>query len=314
MKKSSRRLFVLSFAATLAIGAVVFLIFLLPVYNDETVNAPSGDVDPVIVDNQDYLFERLAPLTDQQPATSTIPGNVIATTTHNVRFDVPFGILMYHHIDHSERFTAKKLSVTPENFEKQLVFLLARGYHFVTLDQAFEYFARDGRAPTHTLVLTFDDGYRSFYTAVFPLLKKYQIPASLYVINQDIGKRGNVTWDMMKEMVKSGLVEIGVHTVNHRPLSKLNEASQRYQLEESKRELEQGLGIEITTVVYPFGRYNSTTLKLVQELGFKGGASVFFGKRPGKSNHYDWRRVQVQNKHQGEDLLRLLYAAFVVVK
>ena len=314
MKKSTRRLFILSFTATLAIGAVGFLVFFLRFYNDEAVTVPSDDTDPVIVDNQDYLFVRLTPLMDRLPTTSTIKGNSTATTTYSVRFDVPFGILMYHHIDHSARFTAKKLSVTPENFEKQLAFLLARGYHFVTLDQAFEYFARDGRAPTHTLVLTFDDGYRSFYTTVFPLLKKYQIPASLYVINQDIGKRGNVTWDMMKEMVKSGLVEIGVHTVNHRPLSKLSEPSQRFQLEESKRELEQGLGISITTAVYPFGRYNSTTVRLAGELGFKGAASVYFGKRPGKNNHYDWRRVQVQNKHQGEDLLRLLYAAFVVVK
>ncbi len=273
------------------------------------------ETDPAIVDDQNFLFEKFTvPLPDRLVTTSVQKNIIAATTSYRGKFDVPFGILMYHHIDHSVRFTAKKLSVTPENLEKQVTFILGRGYHFVTLDQAFEYFARDGRAPTHTLVLTFDDGYRSFYTSVFPLLKKYQIPASLYVINQDIGKRGNVTWDMMKEMIKSGFVEIGVHTVNHRPLSKLSESSQRFQLEESKRELERGLGIPITTVVYPFGRYNSTTVRLVEELGFKGGASVYFGKRPGKNNHYDWRRVQVQNKHQGEDLLRLLYAAFVVVK
>jgi peptidoglycan/xylan/chitin deacetylase (PgdA/CDA1 family) len=265
-------------------------------------------VYPGITDAQDQELNTITAKFRDEKVVTTSPKSVAS------RYDVPFAILMYHHLNSSPKPREVKLTVTPENLERQISFLLSRGYHFVTLNQAIDDFIRDGHALQKTVVLTFDDGYRSFYTVAYPLLKKYHIPASVFVINQDIGKRGNLTWAMMKEMIKSGLVEVGVHTVNHKPLGKLSEEKARYQIAESKRLLEEGLGIPMTTIVYPFGNFNSTTKHLAKELGFKGAASVYFGQKPTAKDLFSWRRVQIQNKDQGEGLLRLLYAAFVVVK
>lgn len=274
-------------------------------------NLDSSDFDipyPAITDAQDQELNTITAKFRDEKLVTTSPKSITS------RYDVPFAILMYHHINSAPKPREVKLTVTPENLERQISFLVSRGYHFVTLDQAFDDFIHDGRTPSKTVVLTFDDGYRSFYTVAFPLLKKYHVPATVYVINQDIGKRGSLTWAMMKEMIKSGLVEVGVHTVNHKPLAKIPEEQARFQLAESKRLLEVGLGVPMMTVAYPFGNFNSTTERLAQELGFKGGASVYFGKKPTAKDLFAWRRVQIQNKDQGEGLLRLLYAAFVVAK
>lgn len=303
--------------ATLLFLSVVIAIMLLACAASRAhKDVPLSENDLSIVDGQDRLFNKGAlAFTKMDQSTSSFfkkEGGTALTVSSS--WDIPFGILMYHHIDDNPEFTRRKLSVTPENFERQVSFLLDRGYHFVTLDQAFEYVIREGHAPLKTLVLTFDDGYRSFYTAAFPILKKYQIPASVYVINQDIGKRGNLTNDMLKDLTRSGLVEIGAHTVNHKILSHLSESEQFFQLAKSKQKLEELLKIPITTVAYPFGKYNVSTTRLSENIGFKGGVSVYFGKKPAASHRYDWRRVQIQNKDQGEGLLRLLYAAFIVVK
>ena len=153
---------------------------------------------------------------------------------------INFGILMYHHIDHK----ASRLSVRPEVLDSQIKYLLDKGYNIIKLSEAFKVFSVSSTSISNysnnnkTLVLTFDDGYRDFYLNAYPILKKYNVPASLYIINQDIGRPGNVTWEMIKQMDKEGLVEIGAHTVNHKPLGKLNPDAAYYQMSKSKELLE----------------------------------------------------------------------------
>ncbi len=246
----------------------------------------------------------------------TAPIAPTAASPSSSRFaEIPFGILMYHHIDaQAARPRQIRYTVTPANLERQIRFLQNEGYSFLALKDVFEHASTTGSLPNRTLVLTFDDGYRSFYTNVFPLLKKYRVPATLFVINQDIGKNGNVTWAMMKEMIASGLVEIGAHTVNHKQLTKITLSEVRFQLEESKKDLEKKLGITVVSLAYPFGSFNAAVIDAAREAGFTGAVSIYSGKKPGITHLYDWRRVQIQNKDQEERLIKLLYGAFVVVK
>lgn len=228
-------------------------------------------------------------------------------------YQVRFGILMYHHINHRN----KHLSVKPENLDSQIKYLLDNGYKFIKLSEAFKTFASSSSSTypyDKTLVLTFDDGYRDFYTNAYPILKKYNVPAGLYVINQDIGRPGNVTWDMVRQLHDEGLVEIGVHTVNHRPLSKLKQESAYYQMAKSKELLEAGLKAKVNTIIYPFGSFNANVKKQAKEIGFIGAASVYFGQRPSSQDLYSWRRVMINNTDIGPLLLRKLYIAFELVK
>jgi peptidoglycan/xylan/chitin deacetylase (PgdA/CDA1 family) len=236
-----------------------------------------------------YDREYTESLVSQTAAIDTVSSTLPKTELKKP--DVHFGILMYHQVDDHPPTKQLRFTVSPSIFEQQISFLLDHGYTFVTVDRALDLFAASSTPPNKTLVLTFDDGYRSFYTNVFPLLKKYNIPATEYVITQDIGKRGSLTWDMLKELQASGLVEIGAHTVNHLSLKALSEDKQRYQLGESKLVLEKGLGHPVTTVAYPFGLHSAATRKIAEEIGFKGAVGIFSGDKPTGGKKFACRRV-----------------------
>lgn len=229
------------------------------------------------------------------------------------KYHTRFGILMYHHINYKH----SKLAVRPEIFEEQIKFLLGRGYRFIKLSDAFKTFASSATSSSpydKTLVLTFDDGYRDFYLNAYPILKKYNVPASFYVINQDIERPGNVTMEMIKSLHQEGLVEIGAHTVNHLPLGKLKPETTFYQMAKSKELLERELNAKIETIIYPFGSFNASVKRQAQQIGFVGGASVYFGQRPSGRDLFAWRRVMITNSDLGQILLRKIFVAFEVVK
>jgi peptidoglycan/xylan/chitin deacetylase (PgdA/CDA1 family) len=279
--------------------------------------------DEVVAQRQtDFLDQATTTVTHVMPGhdivvVSSSTGSSTLSSTSKLPavqdMQVNFGILMYHYIgdtDPKMSKSAASLHVATENLENQIKYLLDKGYHFVTLSEAYDMFIKTGKTPPKIVVLTFDDGYRSFYTNAFPILKKYKVKASAYIISQDIGRAGNVTWDMLKEISRSGLVEIGAHTVNHKNLKKLSDDDQRFQMGQNKKDLEEGLRIKVTTIVYPFGEHNTSTKQIAKELGFKGGAAVYNGSRPSTKDLYNWRRVQVQNKDVGDELMKVLYTAF----
>lgn len=248
-------------------------------------------------------------LTAQEKTLAELP----AVAPPKGKYDIKFGILMYHHITNDPNHRNSSLAVRPEVLEQQISYLLEKGYVFLTLSQALDNF-NAGLSFNKTLVLTFDDGYRDFYEQAYPILKKYNVPATLFVINTDIGRAGNVTVEMMKEMRASGLIEIGAHTLNHPNLTKLKEEAVRKQIFESKLDLQKKLGVEVRVLAYPYGFYNKTALDLVKEAGYAGAVSVFFGEKPNQNNRYVWRRVMITNNESGDKLLKLIYLAFNAAK
>lgn len=229
------------------------------------------------------------------------------------KYDVRFGILMYHHVTNDPNYKNSRLTVSPEILEQQISYLLDKGYKFLTLAQAVDEFT-GGVKLNKKLVLTFDDGYRDFYDQAYPILKKYNVPATLFVINSDIGRAGNVTLAMLKEMQASNLVEVGAHTLSHPNLTKLKETEVRKQIFESKTDLENLLGISIRTLAYPYGFYNKRVVSLVKEAGYAVAASVFFGEKPSVDNMFVWRRVMITNTEIGDNLLKRIYLAFSAAK
>src|SRR5690606_13632268 len=112
---------------------------------------------------------------------------------------------------------------------EQFAWLRENGYQPVTVDQILEANRGGTPLPDKALLLTFDDGYRSFYTRVFPILQAYQWPAVLAPVGNwidtpsgqsvDFGgtlteRERFLTWSQISEMSRSGLVEIGAHTDN----------------------------------------------------------------------------------------------------
>ena len=142
----------------------------------------------------------------------------------------------------------RSLTIPPDLFEKQL--------QTITENNIPTYFVRDipdiftgdkEYIADPSVILTFDDGYQDFYTVVFPLLKKYNVKATVYVINRFLDWKDFLTTKQLKELSESSLVEIGAHTLNHAYLKSISKKIAVYQIVESKRELEELLGKPVET-------------------------------------------------------------------
>ncbi|MDQ1910007.1 polysaccharide deacetylase family protein [Paenibacillus sp. GD4] len=91
-------------------------------------------------------------------------------------------VLMYHHV--SDEATSSS-TITTKLFHDQLAYLQSKGYHFITL-QEFKNYMQGASVPVNAVLVTFDDGYESYYTNAYPILKKLQIPAVNFVISGDL--------------------------------------------------------------------------------------------------------------------------------
>lgn len=161
-------------------------------------------------------------------------------------------IFMYHSINDEPIGKEEELSVSVDDFESQLRYLRERGYEsvFVKDMPKYDYEQR-------LVAVTFDDGYEDVYTNAFPLLKKYEIKATLFMPTSLIGEEGYLDEDQLRELQNSGYVDVESHTVSHEDLSRLSTDEIENEFRESKRTLEEILDKTVSVIAYPGGYVNS---------------------------------------------------------
>lgn len=212
------------------------------------------------------------------------------------RFITNFGpcrylpILTYHHIGGG----TNPLFVKSEIFDTQMDYLKKKGYTAVTLKDVVENLRSAQVLPNKPVVLTFDDGYRDFYENAFPILSKYSLSATLFVITQLVGGDDYVTWDQLRVIVSSGLVTIGDHTLSHVSLPSVEEAEVRNQILSAKSILESNLDVTVNTFAYPYGGVNEEAEKVLAEGGFVAAVTTKRGLSCAKLP-YELPRVRVGN-------------------
>ncbi len=166
--------------------------------------------------------------------------------------------LMYHSINETPFTSLTGLFVRPADFEDHLATLNAMGYEYIFADEF-----------THTdtpgIMLTFDDGYEDNYTEMFPILKKYNAKATIFMITSAIDRPGYLTSAQIKEMADSGLVRFASHTHDHYSLTSLSESSIRYQFEHSKQILTALTGYEMNAVCYPGGSVTYDIARIAED-------------------------------------------------
>jgi len=190
-------------------------------------------------------------------------------------------VIMYHSIDHMDRAT--KLSVSPESLERQMEFLHKHRYNVVTLSRLASMIRNREKLPPKTIAITFDDGLYNNYRYAYPILKKYGLPATFFVIIKKIGEPGYVGWKEIKEISDSGIITIGSHTISHLWLPSMGSAQLKDELERSKEILEQGLGKPVDELCYPIGAHNDRVKRFVKDAGY----ACAVGTNPGKFSPFD---------------------------
>ncbi|UUZ91300.1 polysaccharide deacetylase family protein [Paenibacillus sp. P25] len=132
----------------------------------------------------------------------------------NVWYTDKVAVIAYHHID--DRIQGD-VTITSARFREQLTDLLQRGYHFITLQQ-FRAFMGGGSVPPNAVLVTFDDGYQSFYTNAYPILKELNIPAVNFVITKDLehpleSRIPSLSRDEIRQMTREWKdIEVQCHT------------------------------------------------------------------------------------------------------
>lgn len=201
----------------------------------------------------------------------------------------PVPILMYHSIGINPKNT---LLVPPAFFEEEMKHLKEHLFHTITFQDLKDW--KQGHSlPDKPILITFDDGYKDNYTAAYPILKKYDLKATIFVVPGFVGGKNNLSWQEIEEMRHSGLIEFGAHTMSHLDLTQLSDAEQKYQLLESKQELESKLQLPVIAFAYPSGRYNESVLKNTELAGFEFAVTTHPGFAEQNQGMWTLRRVRV---------------------
>lgn len=184
-------------------------------------------------------------------------------------FSEKIPILMYHYIETAPASsTLKGLYLNPNIFEGQLKEIEKEKYNSVFVSEVARSLSSKKNLPANSLALTFDDGYEDFYTTAWPLLKKYKIKATVYIIINALDKPGYLTRAQLEEISASEFVEIGSHTFNHPDLKTLNGKKADYEITKSRKALEALTNKPVLSFCYPYGRYNNYDLRLASRAGY----------------------------------------------
>jgi len=198
------------------------------------------------------------------------------------------------------------MEVSRETFRQQMRYLAMTGYNVIPLRDLYDYVTgKRSSLPKNAIVVTIDDGWRSTYTEVFPEMKRYGFPFTVFVYPQIIGQTSHaLTWKQVKEMSNAG-VDIESHSYSHPFLTRrrhmnLDERSYgawlQKELVESKRQLEHATGKPVNFIAYPFGDYDHYLVDRVGKAGYGAALTCEAGKVRRGSDPLRMRRMVVEKK------------------
>lgn len=197
-------------------------------------------------------------------------------------------VLNYHQIKNGNSY----LSVHLDDFDAQMNYLVENGYIAITPDALLSALEGELELPPKPVLITFDDGYSDNYENAFPILQKYGLRATIFIIPAFVGKEGYMTWDELKEMEENGIT-MQSHTMNHIALEELPDDGLRAELLKSKQMLEEKLGHAVDFVAYPTGTYNLHIAGIAREVGYKGAFTIKYGNVDLGSNFFALERVPI---------------------
>jgi peptidoglycan/xylan/chitin deacetylase (PgdA/CDA1 family) len=194
-------------------------------------------------------------------------------------------VLCYHAV--SPTWTAA-LSVTPDALERQLTWLTRRGWRGATFSQAVL-----SCTPARTLAVTFDDAFASVLELAHPILDSLGLPATVFTPTA-FASTGRplewpgidhwaqtpaapelecLTWDALGQLAQAGW-EVGSHTRTHPHLTSLDGEALHTELAESRAEVSERLGLDCTSIAYPYGDVDYRVAEAAQVAGYTVGASM----------------------------------------
>jgi len=231
-------------------------------------------------------------------------------------------VLMYHHVNPVGNF----INVTPDRFQEQMQYLARSGYRTINTSELYDILNSEQEIDGKTVMITFDDGWLDNYLYAFPVLKKYSLKAVIFVVTSWIkgegirterktlpphrecvefvrtGRGGDVmlSWDELKEMQSTGLIDIQSHTHRHiRWFKEMNDVRQREYLVEdlsrSKKIIEERLGKTCDALCWPWGDNNELSKEIALNAGYKMLFTTVKGSNYRREDLSEIKRIVIGN-------------------
>lgn len=226
--------------------------------------------------------------------------NAVPSASESSADTVCVPIIMYHNILNSNKKNSKFI-ITSSQLEEDLKFLKDNSYNTIFIEDLINYVYNNKPLPEKPIVLTFDDGYYNNYVYAYPMLKEYGFKGVLSVIGyytdlySENGEKNenysHVTWENIKEMSDSGVIELQNHSYNLHSTNqgrngskkKKGESKEEYKkiltddLGKLQNEFEKNLNNKATTYTYPFGSVSEISYDIIKDMGFKASLSCESG-------------------------------------
>jgi peptidoglycan/xylan/chitin deacetylase (PgdA/CDA1 family) len=225
-------------------------------------------------------------------------------------------ILLYH------RFGATVvdgMTIKTSVFEGHLKYLRDNGYKVISLRRLIDWYMKKAPSPpANSVVIVEDDAHKSVYTDMLPLVKKYNVPVTVFIYPSAISNaKYAMTWEQLRDMKKSGLFDFQSHTYWHpnfkQDRKKMSPEeygnSVNFQLLKSKARIEKELGGKVEMLAWPFGLYDDYLLKKATESGYIATFTIERGNATAGESIMKLPRYLMTNSDQGKAFARILAGA-----
>jgi len=244
-----------------------------------------------------FVFSILA-----QPAFSSVEAPVSAPSAGGVP------ILLYHRFGPT---VADGMTMKTSVFEEHLRYLRDNGYKVIRLRQLVDWYLKKGPPPpAKSVVIVEDDAHKSVYSDMLPLVKKYNVPVTVFVYPSAISNaKYAMTWDQLRALKQSGLFDFQGHTFWHPNFKKDRkkmqpaefEKSADMQLTKSKGRIEKELGVKVDMLAWPFGIYDDYLLARATKAGYLAGFTIEAHHATNSDGIMKLPRYLLTNANKGKD-------------
>lgn len=320
------------------IAAFALLSLLIGCATTAQTPAPGGEKQPTdVFESQDYFVtsakagdtaESLAAkflgdaalawmIEDYNGLTSVSPGQQVVIPKHfwNLPGVTPSGyqlvpILVYHNLALQSK---GRMILGAKAFEEQMRYLKSSGYRVITLKQFIEFISFKRQLPQKSVLLTFDDGFRSFLQYAYPVLKELGFSATLFVYTDYLGAGGNaLTWADLKKLTQEGF-DVQAHSKSHGDMVRAaNEPAGEYErrlqaeLTQPRALFEKNLGFDPNILAYPYGRQDDAVVRRTKERGYIAAFTVNRQGNPAFVDPLRIHRSQIYPEMSMDDFIKNL--------
>lgn len=230
-------------------------------------------------------------------------------------------ILLYHRFAPT---VADSMTITTAVFESHLKYLRDNGYTVIPLRAVVDWLLGKGPAPPpRSVVITADDGHRSVFTEMYPLVMRYHVPVTLFIYPSAISNASYaMTWEQLRQLKQTGLFDIQSHTLWHPnfKVEKRRLAPADYeklvdtQLRKPIVILKDRLGANVDMLAWPFGIYSPELMQHAAQAGYIAAFTIEQGRASPAYNMMALPRYLLSNSDRGAVFARIVEGSATVAR